>query len=182
MRNFLQIAGGLDLMPTMIVLQRRPDLWNRDVLRTTFEGTPHGDVDDIWLRFNADTEAPLKEIGDELEMIDYPAMQELPLRPVIFDLMRRVEGERLGRIMITRLAPGKRILPHADVLGAYAAYYQRYHVVMQGLPGSLFRTGDETVCMHSGDVWWFDAHKEHEVVNNSADDRIHLLVDIRCAA
>jgi hypothetical protein len=34
--------------------------------------------------------------------------------------------------------------------------------------------------MRTGEVWWFNNAIEHEVVNNSADDRIHLIVDIRC--
>lgn len=179
MRHFLKIAEAVDVMPLAIALQRQPELWNANTLRTTFEGTPHGQVDDIWLRFNGNLERPLKELGDELETVDYPAMAALPMvRPVIFDLMRRVEGVRLGRVMITRVAPGKRILPHADVLGDYANYYQRYHVVIRGNPGSLFRVEQETVCMRTGEVWWFNAHGEHEVQNNSDDDRIHMLADI----
>ena len=30
-----------------------------------------------------------------------------------------------------------------------------------------------------GEVWWFDNARTHEVVNNSAGDRIHMIVDIR---
>lgn len=180
MRNFLQIAQSVDVLPVTAALYRQPDLWSRDTLRTTFENTPHGAVDDIWLRFNADVSAPLKEIGDELEMVDYSALATLPgIRPIVFDLMRRVEGTRLGRMMVTRLAPGKRILAHSDVLGGYAHYYQRYHVVLKGLPGSIFQAGEETICMMTGSVWWFNAHAEHECINNSAEDRLHLLVDIR---
>jgi aspartyl/asparaginyl beta-hydroxylase (cupin superfamily) len=33
--------------------------------------------------------------------------------------------------------------------------------------------------MAAGEVWWFDNTVEHEVVNNSADDRIVLICDIR---
>jgi len=51
--------------------------------------------------------------------------------------------------------------------------------VLQGLPGSLYKCGDETVEMLTGEIWWFDAHSTHEVLNNSAGDRVHLLVDVR---
>lgn len=95
--------------------------------------------------------------------------------------MRRVEGLRLGRVLVTRLAPGRTIAVHADIRGTYAARYARYHAVLQGLPGSLFRAGPETVCMQTGEVWWFDGAAEHEVVNNSADDRIHLVIDIEAS-
>jgi hypothetical protein len=46
---------------------------------------------------------------NDVQVIPYPAWQLLPqLRPIIFDLMRRVEAVQLGRVLITRLAPGKR--------------------------------------------------------------------------
>jgi len=51
--------------------------------------------------------------------------------------------------------------------------------VLQSQPGVDFRAGDEHVFMPTGSVWWFQNKEEHEVINNSADDRIHLVVDIR---
>jgi hypothetical protein len=117
----------------------------------------------------------------EFEVINYPAWDRLPqARAMIFDLMRRVDGERLGRVMITRLAPGKSILPHADT-DAHAAYYERYHIILQNGPGSVFRCGSEGVCMQPGEVWWFDNSVVHEVVNASSDDRLTMIIDIRCA-
>ena len=68
-----------------------------------------------------------------------------------------------------------------NTLGTHSPveYYERYHIVLSGHPGSIFRAGDEQVTMLTGEVWWFDNTKEHEVINNSADDRIHLIVDIK---
>lgn len=179
MQNFQRLAVGIDVMPAMHALIRNPGLWNENTLRTTFENTPHAEVDDIWLRFNLVDGRPISQIGDDLEAVNCPAWNVVPVKAIILDLMRRIEAVRLGRVLITKLAPGKRILPHADVLGDYAAYYNRYHIVLQGLPGSIFRAGNESVCMQTGECWWFNAHAEHEVVNNSADDRVHMLVDVR---
>ncbi|MCH7852629.1 MAG: aspartyl/asparaginyl beta-hydroxylase domain-containing protein [Candidatus Marinimicrobia bacterium] len=94
--------------------------------------------------------------------------------------MRGVQGSRLGRVLITRLAPGKSIAPHADG-GAPAEYYERYQVALQSLPGCLFTVGDETVTFNAGDVWHIDNRMTHSVVNNSADDRVVMIVDIRVA-
>jgi len=179
MQNFHRIAAGVDVIPLMHSIVRHPELWNENRLRTTFDDTPHAEVDDIWLRFNQVDGREISQIGDDLEAVACPAWSVLPAKPLVLDLMRRVEASRLGRVLVTRLRPGKRILAHMDVLGAYAHYYQRYHVVLQGLPGSLFTAGEETVCMQTGEVWWFNAHAMHEVVNNSADDRVHMLVDLR---
>lgn len=178
MKHFHRLASGIDTSGLLQAVQTRPALWNTNKLRQEFEHSPHRDVEDIWLRFNA--EASVEKCGDDLEGVAYPAWHALPqARTLVFNLMRYVEAERLGRVMITKLQPGKQILPHADVLGAYAHYYNRYHIVLQGLPGSLFHCGDETVNMRAGEIWWFNAHEPHAVVNNSADDRVHLLVDVR---
>jgi hypothetical protein len=149
MKYFDLIAQGLDVMPLRHAVARQPGLWNANTLRTTYPGTVHGEVDDIWLRF--DPLESLDTVIDGHESVDYPAFAGLPqARPVIFDLMPRVEGVRLGRVLITRL-----------------------------LPGCVFRAGGEQVSMASGEVWWFDNARTHEVVNNSAGDRIHMIVDIR---
>lgn len=170
-------------MPTLHALARQPELWNENTFRTTFPNTPHVDVDDIWLRFsdpsNCDTTSHV--IGDD-KPIWYPAAQAIPqVKPIILDLMRFVDAYELGRVLITRIPPGGRILAHTDDAGDYVMTKDRvrYHVVIQGLPGSLYRTGDETVNMLTGEVWFFNPLLEHEVLNNSVDDRIHLLVDVR---
>lgn len=179
MNNFQKLAQGLNVAPLLNAIMRSPELWDRDALRTTYPGTPHSQVGDIWLRFN-DISDPNKVI-DDIECINYPAWYDLPqARDIVFGLMRTVEGERLGRVLITRLRPGDKIDPHCDE-GAPATYYDRYHVVLNSAPGCLFRAGQEMVNMATGEVWWFDNTLEHEVVNNSVDDRIHMIVDIRAS-
>lgn len=168
-------------------LMRNKQLWNENRFRTEFPNTPHVDVDDIWLRFS-DVEkctTTTVVIGDD-KPVWYPAAQVLyEARPLIRGLMHQVNAYELGRVLISRIPPGGRILPHRDDAGEYVLTpdIARYHVVLQGLPGSLFVCGEgddqETVCMETGEVWWFDARSCHQVVNNSADDRIHLLVDVR---
>ena len=177
MRYFDLIAQGLDVMPLRHAVARQPGLWNANSLRTTHPGTVHGEADDIWLRFDP-LEDPASMI-DGHESVDYPAFAALPqARPIVFDLMRRVEGMRLGRVLITRLRAGGRIHPHEDS-GDHAAYYDRYQISLQGLPGCVFRAGTEQVSMATGEVWWFDNAQTHEVINNSAGDRIHMILDIR---
>ena len=186
MQNFQLVATNVDVIPLMVALQARPQLWNRDTFRTTYTGTPHRDVDDILLRFSAPEKTAdpthLGDVLEDMEPVFYPAWQELPqVRPIVFDLMRRIEAVSLGRVIITRLQPGGRIAPHADTDGDYVARDDgmRFHVVLQGLPGSLYHCGGETVQMLSGSVWWFQHREVHSVENNSADARIHLLVDFR---
>lgn len=185
MRNFLLVTRGIDMTPLHEAIIRQPELWNEQTFRTTYRNTPHGQVDDIWLRYSdmdrLDTE-DTSAVQNDHGAVWYPAVGRLPeAKPLVLDLMRYVGAYELDRLVISRLAPGKTILPHADAVGDYVHLgdIARYHLVVQGLPGSLFRCGDETITMQTGEVWWFNAYLEHQIVNNSADDRIHLMADLR---
>ncbi len=179
MRNFLKIADGVDFMPLLHAVIAQPELWNQENLRTTYPDTPHAQADDIWLRWKDISHLDPAMLMSSLENINYPALHKLPqVRPILFDLLRRVEGEAIGHVMVTRLAPGKRIEPHEDA-GRYAELYRRYHVPLQNSPGSVFNCGDESVYMRPGECWMFDNRLTHSVVNNSIEDRITLIIDIR---
>lgn len=185
MKYFQQLAAGLNVTPLLHAIQRQPDLWDQNTIRTRHAHTAHSQASDILLRFNDVSEyertGDPTTITDDMECAAYPAWDRLPqARPIIFDLMRMVEGTRLGRVIVTRLAPGKEITPHVDG-GAPATYFERYQLALQSLPGALFHIGDETVNFHSGDMWWIDNAVTHSVVNNSADDRIVMIIDVRCA-
>ena len=180
MRHFLKLCEGINVQPLLLRLYQHPELWNTFPLRTQTEGSPHVEVDDILLRLQ-----PLDgSCDDKRECVDYLALSDLPeARGLIYALMAQVQGSRLGRCMITRLAPGHRIYPHTDV-GAHplhydtVRYYCRYHIVLQCDGGSYFRAGEEVVQMRPGECWWFDNAQEHEVWNDGESDRLHLIVDI----
>ncbi len=183
MKNFYKISEKEPISGLLAEVMRQPELWNQNLLRTTFENSPHREVSDIWLRFNEikniSDENYKEKVVDNHDSIDYPAFALLTqARPIIFNLMRFVEGKRLGRVIITKLEPGKKIYAHRDS-GDHAEYYDRYHVVLQNYQGSNFRAGDEIVCMKAGDIYWFNNKEEHEVINNSHEDRIVMIVDIR---
>lgn len=153
-------------------------LWNRYSIRTTYPGSAHTDASDIWLRFNdlsLYTPDQYYKMFDDLECVDYFHIPEA--NKLISDLMEKVNGTKLGRVIITKLPSGGRITPHIDE-GAYANYYDRYHIIINNKPGSIFRCGDETITMENGDIYWFDTSKEHEVINDSNEDRLTLIVDI----
>lgn len=186
MNNFQRITSGVDVMPLLLAIKRRPELWKEDTYLRDYPQGPFGEIESIMLRFPVktvhETEEELKDHlsrYDQHENVDYPAYKLLTdARPIVMNLMHYVGGERLGRVMINKIAPGGRIFPHADT-PEHADYYSRFHVVLQSQPGVVFRSGDEHAYMGTGEIWWFDNKKEHEVINNSADDRIHMIVDIR---
>lgn len=190
MRNFLRIGQGLDVAPILHSLARQPQLWNAETLRTTAPSTPHSEVEDILLRFNdlepfkkaRDEGKPISEYAglviDEHEVICHPAWHKLPeTHKIIFDLMSYLHAVRLGRVLITKLAPGKKVHPHEDA-GGHAAYYTRHHLILQNGPGSIFHCEDESVTMNPGEIWWFNNSKVHSVENYSNADRLTMIVDL----
>jgi hypothetical protein len=186
--NFQQIASGNKVLPLLHALRRRPECWREDSYLRTFPQGPFEDMESVILRFQdraviAD-EAEREEwirTHDQHECVDQPIYARFPeARPLIRDLMYFVEGERLGRVMINKLRPGGRIYPHPDT-PVHADYWRRYHIVLHSKPGVVFRCGDEQVYMGTGETWYFNNKLEHEVINNSDDDRIHMIVDIRCS-
>jgi hypothetical protein len=188
MQNFLLLAQGIDVTPLMLAIRRRPDIWKEDTYLRDYPQGPFQDIESIMLRFPTKgvfaSEAELKKHAksskyDQHECVDYPPYAILTeARPIVMAMMTRVGGERLGRVMINKICPGGVIFPHVDTK-AHAEYYSRFHVVLQSQPGVVFRAGDEQTYMATGEVWWFDNSKEHEVINNSGDDRIHMIIDIR---
>ena len=197
MRNFLRLAQGMDFGQLAISLMRQPELWNKHGVRHFHGQSPHGakGLDDIILRYNkfdSRVDDYVEAVCANLQVENYPAWPQLPeATEIIHSLMLKVRGLELGRVMISRLAPGCAIPAHSDRIAPAeeafphrvppAVYYDRYHVVVNGTPGNVFRCGDESARMLTGEVWWFNNQIEHEIVNNSAEDRIHLIVDIHSA-
>lgn len=185
MRNFQRI-GQVNVVPLLNAIMRRPELWKEDTYLRDYPQGPFGEVDTIMLRFPVksvkETQAEVEQhllTHDPHESVDYPPFKILPeARNIVFGLMAEVQGERLGRVMINRIAPGGRIFPHADT-PLHCEYYSRYHVCLQSGPGYVFRCGEEKVRMDQGEIYWFNNAIEHEVQNNAAIDRISMVVDIR---
>jgi len=184
MEHFLKLASGVDITPLLLAVKRRPDLWREDTHIRDYPQGPFKDVESIILRFPIKPETLKKKDlkkWDQHESVDYPPYALLPeARQLVNSLMTRVSGERLGRVVLNKLRPGGRIFAHEDS-PEHASYYERFHIVLHSSPGVLFRAGEESVHMGTGEVWWFNNAINHEVINNSASERIHLIVDIKAS-
>ena len=180
--NFKRLPFHAPVGRIMAALKEQPDLFELDTFWKDYPGTKFKDVDTIYLRFPDKRPwlDPRVPETDPFECFDQAAMADLghEIRPVIFDLMREVEGERLGRVMINKLAAGGKIDRHSDTGGA-PAYYDRFHIALSSNDKSEFICGDESLNMRSGETWWVDYTKEHEVHNRGTTPRVHLIADIK---
>lgn len=189
MRSFLKVAEGVDTTPVLLALRRQPELWGKNQERACAPDTPHSGMTDIWVRYNDRRpfdagERPMSQFNDEHDSVWYPEAAKLPeLRPILFGLMARVEGERLGGVLITKLPPGGRLDAHTDS-GWHAGHYDKYFVALQNEPGAMFwfqgeRGDPEVISARTGDIYWFRNDIVHGVENNSKDDRIAMIVCIK---
>jgi hypothetical protein len=143
------------------------------------KGSAHEQVDDILLRGpTLSTGKTLADLWAETECVNYITMWQFPLIEEFIKYWSiRLRNDKIGRVIITRLGPGKRIHPHVDE-GPVPEMYRRYHYVIQGDKDNLFFVEGKPQSMCSGELWCVDVTKEHSVINQSDRDRIHLIMDM----
>ena len=179
MNPYNKIYNGLDTNLALKELDANSHLFGGFNARKKASAI-HAQMDDIWLRYG--------DISGMVESGDYSAianehdsiwLQDLPeCKKLCFKVMSLVEGERLGGVLITRLPPGGRILPHTDS-GWHAEYYDKYYVPIKNEAGSKFCFGMGSIEPNFGDVWAFDNSYNHWVENNSKEDRIAMVICIK---
>jgi len=178
MKNFLQIAGGLDVMPLLLSVQRQPELWNEYKIRRE-EG------DDILLRYNEFNEGDNwdEKVAGSIDVENYPAWALVPqARPIVLGTFQRVEGLRLGRVFLLRVNSGDEIAPSGptDVESKTPPhlYYKRYLVSLSGNKDSEVQCGGESVNMVPGSLWWVDQRLPTGFVAGVTHDQIVLSIEV----
>ena len=182
MKNYLQIAAGVNVMPLLLELQRQPELWNKNPCRLSKRG-PHHETSDIILRYK--DERPNIKSGDWSNFSDehipdwYQSWDRLPAaKPLVFDLMAAVHGEMLGAVLIYRVRTGEKIYPHIDP-GWHAGAYDKFNVCLKSNPKAAFVYESEAMVQRQGDVHHFRNDVTHSVINEGDDDHIVMTVCIR---
>jgi len=85
-------------------------------------------------------------------------------------------NEVFGRSRLMKLDAGAKVPLHSDI--NYHWYKRvRIHIPIITDPKVIFHCGDKSVHMAAGERWIFDTWKNHQVDNDSTEDRIHLVID-----
>lgn len=85
-------------------------------------------------------------------------------------------GVTLGRTRLMRLRGHAEVTRHADQ-GYYWGDRVRIHIPIVTQPTVRFECGDAQVNMAAGECWIFDTWRQHRVLNDADDSRIHLVAD-----
>lgn len=163
-----------------------PELWDDFDLRTNHPQSPHREMGDIFVRYNArmNFNGDRQTFNAEHESVWWDAAARLPAAAeIVFDLMRFVHGERLGMVLITRQPAKATCYPHVDN-GWHAQHYDKYAVQLQSAQGQFFhsqRPGETPISLETapGDVFYFDNAVPHWVTNPTEHGRMTMIVCIR---
>ena len=184
MRHFQLIHAGLDIAPILAELDAAPELWNANADRTRRENSPHAASSDIWLRFfPRDTLHADADFNADGRCVFYPAWHRLPsLQRIVWALMSTLQATELGGCLITRLAPGASILPHAD-RGWHAEFYNRkVYIPLRSNPWCINTVSNEAVSFRAGEIWEFENTITHSVSNGGNEERITVILCFRSEA
>lgn len=179
--NFRKVADGLRVSGLAAQLRIHSHLWGEHPER--IKGvSPHADSQDIWVRYRARDELKTpQDFGTPHWSVWYPAADLLPCAKYLsHEMMGIVGGTHLGGVLLTKLPPGGKILPHDD-RGTWHAETMDFKVwlLIEANDGCVNTCEDDAVSMKSGEAWTFSNLKTHAVENNGDTDRICLIICMR---
>lgn len=182
MKNF-HVIGSCDTSNLLEQLRHREDLWNQHPDRLIgFNMMGDAEFDDIWVHMPISmSETTRDEIMAKVNTLPYnnlwkQAYFELPaIKPILYTLFARFDGESFGRVFISRLAPGKTIFPHED---QNLKPFARFHVALESAEGQVFECLDEKFTPKTGEIFWFDNQSTHAVYNDSDKPRLTMVIDM----
>jgi len=138
--------------------------------------------DSVWMahpnRINGNSAVPLVSLhGEDNDKFsgEMRATQHLGRCDYIQQVMASFD-EVIARSRLMKLSAGAEVTQHVDF--NYHWYDRvRIHIPISTKPEVDFYCGDKKVHMQAGECWIFDSWRQHKVLNNSAFDRTHLVID-----
>jgi len=180
MKPFSKIHSGINVEAAQIELYGNRHLFGEFNARK-ISGPVHAQMDDIWLRYgDIKTMVQTGDYSKIAEEHDAIWLQDLPeCKKICFEVMKIVNGERLGGVLITRLPSGGEILPHKDLYGWHPNYYDKVYVPIENEKGAVFGFDYGDIDPDIGDAWMFDNSFKHWVVNFSNKERIAMIICVK---
>lgn len=181
LQHIHKIGVKFDVQLLRDQLANHPEIWNHIPYRTRFTGSPHREVDDIWVRYNALEN--YQGNGDAFNAphtsVWYPVADEIPYAKILsLELYQRLDAKRLGGVLITRIPPHCQVYPHIDP-GWHARYYDKVVIQIDSAKGQQFCFDDGGLEAEPGECYWFDNAFKHWVINPTDHQRISLIVCVR---
>lgn len=134
-----------------------------------------GDWSGIPLRGIPGTHVPLYADPTRSDFADTELMSRCSYIP---QLLARLECP-IESVRFLRLAAGAQIHEHRDCGLCYEEGVARLHVPVHTNPEVDFSLADQRLSLSAGECWYINFDLPHRITNHGANDRIHLVIDIR---
>lgn len=177
LRHFKLVRTAMDTGAILAELEQHAPLWLAQTGRQ-HKAPPQRDTHAIPLRGLRVSRIRGRRRRDVHESRYTSISKEFPATVALLEQLAAELNGELGRVRLARLPRGKTVRPHAD-RGTYYRERDRYHLVVASTDGSTLESGGEQVLAREGELWWFDNDAIHAARNNSSEDRIHLIFDLR---
>lgn len=176
------LPRAFDVEPLNAQLDAHPELWNEHTFRTANKLSPHREVDDIWVRYNAIENLDLanpRAFNDKHEGVWYPSATQLPAaRQFAVQLASELGASAIGAVLITRIPPNRQVHWHLDS-SWHAAAHRKFLLLVRGHIDQSFEFEGEQLYTQPGEVFEFKNEFPHRVLNPTAVERISLIVCLR---
>lgn len=175
MKYFRQLEHGIDPAPFLDEIKAVEGIWFEQTGRQQTAGVQREAlaIPVRGLRKSAQGDRPRRDVHESRWTT---GSSRLPEARHFLERIAEAEDSIIGRAKIVSLPSGNKVYPHVD-RGEYYRVRNRYHLILQSA-GSWMRAGNEEVRMKTGELWWFDNKAEHEAMNDSDTDRVHLIFDL----
>jgi hypothetical protein len=162
MKNIRYLPERFDVVPLLRELASHPEVWNVHRWRTEHPRSPHHEVSDIWVRYNA-VENIGPQFNDPHIAVWYPVCAVLPSAKLLaLDVANRNQASSLGGVLITKIPGGNKVHPHVDG-GWHALHYEKIAVQLAGNEKQAFCFEGESLSALPGESYWFHNQSPHWV-------------------
>jgi Aspartyl/Asparaginyl beta-hydroxylase len=150
--------------------QFSPSQWQKHFNTHIYEGDWSG----VALRMLPNAAVPLfPDPSSRQAFVDAPAMAQTSY---VSEVLRALHCE-VNSVRFLKLAAGSSIKRHRDYLLGIEDGEVRLHIPVQTNELVEFYMDDVVVPMAAGELWFLNFNHFHSVLNRSALDRIHLVID-----
>ena len=107
---------------------------------------------------------------------DFSPNATLKNLPYLLEILNTFECKK-ETFRIHTLQAGAKIKAHRDTNLNYENGSLRLHIPIITNPNIKMIVANKEIIMKPGECWYLDFNKTHEVMNNSNEDRVHLIID-----
>lgn len=180
------LKTNINVKPLIDRIQKEPKLWEENTWRQDYTiqnerpVSPQQDTQAIMFRWAPENK--IESVRDSLNVQIHKNLLDISeVQPLIIECLTTAGAIECGRVFITKLKPGGKVLPHSDY-GMYSDHFERFHLVLTSDPGNRFFVENtqgwgESYSMRPGQFFWFNHKETHWCVNESKNPRMHMIID-----